>query len=86
MLEKIFHLKESGTNVKTELIAGLTTFTTMAYILAVNPITLSACGMDFERQKEYMLERFMISPYAMNATEHLYSELNMIIQEIKFLS
>jgi len=47
MLEKIFHLKESGTNVKTELIAGLTTFTTMAYILAVNPITLSACGMDF---------------------------------------
>ena len=46
----------------------------------------AACGMDFERQKEYMLERFMISPYTMNATEHLYSELNMIIQEIKFLS
>lgn len=37
MLEKIFHLKEHGTNVKTEVMAGVTTFLTMAYILAVNP-------------------------------------------------
>ncbi len=37
MLEKIFHLKEHGTNVKTEILAGITTFLSMAYILAVNP-------------------------------------------------
>ena len=37
MLEKVFHLSEHGTNAKTEIIAGLTTFLTMAYILAVNP-------------------------------------------------
>ncbi len=46
MLEKIFKLKENRTNVKTELVAGLTTFMTMAYILAVNPQILSASGMD----------------------------------------
>ena len=47
MFEKLFHLQENGTNVKTELIAGLTTFATMAYILAVNPGILSASGMEF---------------------------------------
>ena len=47
MLEKLFHLKENGTTVKTELVAGLTTFAAMAYILAVNPGILSASGMDF---------------------------------------
>ena len=46
MLEKIFHLKENHTDVKTELMAGITTFMTMAYILAVNPSILSASGMD----------------------------------------
>jgi AGZA family xanthine/uracil permease-like MFS transporter len=46
MLEKLFKLKENRTNVKTELIAGITTFMTMAYILAVNPNILSAAGMD----------------------------------------
>ena len=46
MLEKLFKLKANGTNVKTELMAGLTTFMTMAYILAVNPGILSAAGMD----------------------------------------
>lgn len=45
-LEKIFHLKENHTDVKTEIIAGITTFMTMAYILAVNPSILSAAGMD----------------------------------------
>lgn len=45
-LEKIFHLKENKTDVKTEVIAGITTFMTMAYILAVNPSILSDCGMD----------------------------------------
>ena len=47
MLERYFRLKEHGTSVKTELVAGLTTFATMAYILAVNPGILSAAGMDF---------------------------------------
>ena len=46
MLEKWFKLSERGTNVKTEVIAGVTTFMTMAYILAVNPNILSASGMD----------------------------------------
>ncbi|MBD5130436.1 MAG: NCS2 family permease [Ruminococcaceae bacterium] len=46
MLERIFKLKENKTNVKTEITAGITTFMTMAYILAVNPSVLSAAGMD----------------------------------------
>lgn len=46
MLEKWFKLKENNTNVKTEIVAGITTFMTMAYILAVNPSILSASGMD----------------------------------------
>ncbi|MBR5128000.1 MAG: NCS2 family permease, partial [Roseburia sp.] len=46
MLEKMFKLKEHKTNVKTEVIGGITTFMTMAYILAVNPSILSASGMD----------------------------------------
>ena len=46
MFEKIFHLKENHTDVKTEVMAGITTFMTMAYILAVNPSILSASGMD----------------------------------------
>lgn len=46
MLEKIFKLKENGTDFKTEIVAGITTFMTMAYILAVNPSILSEAGMD----------------------------------------
>lgn len=46
MLEKIFKLEEHNTNVKTEVAAGITTFMTMAYILAVNPSILSEAGMD----------------------------------------
>ncbi len=46
MFEKYFKLQENGTDVKTELIAGITTFMTMVYILAVNPSILEASGMD----------------------------------------
>ena len=46
MLENVFHLKENHTDAKTEIMAGITTFMTMAYILAVNPSILSAAGMD----------------------------------------
>ncbi len=46
MFEKVFKLKEHNTNAKTEVTAGLTTFVTMAYILAVNPNILSEAGMD----------------------------------------
>lgn len=46
MLEKFFKLNENKTTVKTEILAGITTFMTMAYILAVNPDILSATGMD----------------------------------------
>ena len=46
MLEKFFKLKENKTNVKTEIVAGIVTFMTMAYILAVNPRILADAGMD----------------------------------------
>ncbi len=45
-LEKTFHLKEKGTTVKTEILAGVTTFLAMAYILGVNPMILADAGMD----------------------------------------
>ena len=47
MLERLFKLQEHQTDVKTEVIAGLTTFMTMAYILIVNPLILKDAGMDF---------------------------------------
>ncbi|MGA1847404.1 NCS2 family permease [Deferribacter abyssi] len=47
MLDKLFKLKENNTDVKTEVIAGITTFMTMAYIIFVNPAILSKTGMDF---------------------------------------
>lgn len=46
MLEKMFQLSKNNTTVKTEVLAGITTFMTMAYILAVNPSMLSVTGMD----------------------------------------
>ena len=46
-IEKFFKLKEHGTNISTEILAGFTTFMTMAYILIVNPLTLADAGMDF---------------------------------------
>ena len=46
MLENYFKLKEHNTDVRTEVVAGITTFMTMAYILIVNPSILSAAGMD----------------------------------------
>ena len=45
-MDKLFKLKENNTSVRTEVVAGITTFMTMAYILAVNPSILSASGMD----------------------------------------
>ncbi|HIF9418077.1 TPA: NCS2 family permease [Photobacterium damselae] len=46
MFEKLFKLKENGTNVRTEVLAGVTTFLTMAYIIFVNPTMLANTGMD----------------------------------------
>ena len=46
-MEKLFKLKEHGTNVRTEVVAGITTFFAMAYIIFVNPTYLSQTGMDF---------------------------------------
>lgn len=48
MLEKVFHLSENNTNVKTEILAGLTTFMTMAYIIVVNPGILAKSGMPIQ--------------------------------------
>ena len=44
-MEKFFHLKENGTTVSTEIMAGLTTFFAMSYIIIVNPQILSSTGM-----------------------------------------
>ena len=46
LLERIFKLEKHNTNIKTEVMAGITTFMTMAYILVVNPMILSQTGMD----------------------------------------
>ena len=46
-MEKFFKLKENGTTASTEVVAGLTTFFTMAYIIAVNPSILSQAGMEW---------------------------------------
>ncbi len=48
MLERIFHLRENGTDPRTETLGGVTTFMTMAYIVFVNPALLSQAGMDFD--------------------------------------
>ena len=48
MLESLFQLREHGTDVRTEILGGVTTFMTMAYIVFVNPALLSQVGMDFE--------------------------------------
>ena len=45
MLDTFFNLEKKGTNIRTELLAGITTFLTMAYVLGVNPAILSASGM-----------------------------------------
>ena len=47
MLEQVFKLSENKTNVRTEVVAGITTFLTMAYIIFVNPNILSTTGMPF---------------------------------------
>jgi len=46
MIERLFHLKESGTNVRVETVAGITTFMTLSYIIFVQPAVLGAAGMD----------------------------------------
>src|SRR3954449_3265250 len=46
MIDRLFHLAENATNVRTELVAGATTYLTMAYIVFVNPAILSEAGMD----------------------------------------
>ncbi|MGH3087881.1 MAG: solute carrier family 23 protein, partial [Rubrobacteraceae bacterium] len=48
ILERIFKLSERGTNVRTEVIAGITTFMTMSYIIFVNPLILSDAGIPRE--------------------------------------
>ena len=47
MLQRLFKLRENNTNAKTEIMAGITTFMTLSYIIFVQPTVLSACGMDF---------------------------------------
>ncbi|MDT7898276.1 MAG: NCS2 family permease, partial [Armatimonadota bacterium] len=45
-LDRRFQLREHGTDVRTEILAGVTTFLTMCYIILVNPVILKAAGMD----------------------------------------
>jgi AGZA family xanthine/uracil permease-like MFS transporter len=46
MLDRIFKLEENNTNIRREIVGGITTFMTMSYIIFVQPVVLSACGMD----------------------------------------
>lgn len=71
MFEKFFQLKENKTTVRTELLAGLTTFMTMAYILAVNPSILSATGMD----KNALFTATVLSAFAATLVMALYANL-----------
>lgn len=71
MLEKIFKLGAHGTNVRTEVIAGLTTFMTMAYILAVNPFILGSTGMD----KDAVFTATAISAFIAILVMALYANL-----------
>jgi len=71
MLEKFFNLKENKTTVKTEVLAGLTTFMTMAYILAVNPDILSATGMD----KGAVFTATVLSAFVATLVMALYAKL-----------
>ncbi len=48
-MEKLFKLKQNGTNIQTEVYAGFTTFLTMVYIIAVNPVILSSAGVPFDQ-------------------------------------
>ena len=80
MLENLFKLKENHTSVKTEVIAGITTFMTMAYILAVNPSVLSAAGMDptavlLATCIASFIGTLIITPSAINALSAEFSEL-----------
>jgi AGZA family xanthine/uracil permease-like MFS transporter len=71
MLEKYFNLKQNKTTVKTEVLAGLTTFMTMAYILAVNPDILSATGMD----KGAVFTATVLSAFVATLVMALYAKL-----------
>ncbi len=71
MLEKYFNLKENKTTVRTEILAGFTTFMTMAYILAVNPDILSATGMD----KGAVFTATVLSAFVATLVMALYAKL-----------
>jgi adenine/guanine/hypoxanthine permease len=71
MLERIFHLRENGTRVRTEVLAGITTFMTMAYILAVNPSILAGTGMD----KDAVFTATAVSSFIAIAIMALYANL-----------
>ncbi len=71
MLEKYFKLKENSTTPKTEILAGITTFMTMAYILAVNPDILSATGMD----KGAVFTATVLSAFVATLVMALYAKL-----------
>lgn len=71
MLEKFFNLKENNTTPRTEILAGITTFMTMAYILAVNPDILSATGMD----KGAVFTATVLSAFVATLVMALYAKL-----------
>lgn len=71
MLEKFFNLKQNNTTPRTEILAGITTFMTMAYILAVNPDILSATGMD----KGAVFTATVLSAFVATLVMALYAKL-----------
>ena len=79
MLEKIFKLKQNNTSVKTEVIAGLTTFMTMAYILAVNPNILSdGTHMD----KEAILIATCLASLLVQCVWRLWQIFHLLYQQV----
>ena len=76
-MDKFFKISERGSTVKTEVIAGITTFLTMAYILAVNPAILSAAGMDGSK----VYEAWQLGEY--NKIQQICSKLDPDLRYIQ---
>ena len=75
MLEKLFGFNKNETNVRTEIFAGLTTFLTMAYILAVNPNILGETGMD----REALFTTTVLMSFFATALMALYGKLPLAL-------
>ena len=74
-MEKFFKLKENGTTVRTEILAGLTTFMTMAYIIALNPNLLTGFGANGQEIWNAVFMATCIAVSYTHLTPHLYKSM-----------